>query len=232
MDAARKQKRVSFLRIKSTKLCEKVKTLAAALEDEAAVCDYYMLLVKLEQIEKAFKTLHNELEELDCTDIHSGLCDSFGTIASALKASIMSEFARISGYMTLHSTFPGANATADFAGPQPPPRRRPGSSLPSIQLPRFSGGYADWTDFYSMFKTIIDNHPYLSNIDKFQHLRSCLRDSALETVRLLEISDINYNIALDLLKKRFNNRRLVFHALGPGATGYGGWLRLDAAGDF
>ncbi|XP_041449954.1 uncharacterized protein LOC121404483 [Drosophila obscura] len=191
MDAANdapvpiEQNRVSFLRIKSTELCEKVKRLAADWEDEAAVCDSYMLLVKLEQIEKLngqFETLHNELEELDCNEIHSGLCDSF-----ALKASIMRETARISGYMPLHSTFAGANATAGFAGSQPPPRRRPGSSLPPIQLPRFSGGYADWTDFYSMFTTIIDNHPDLSNIEKFQHLRSCLRDSALETAHITEI---------------------------------------------
>jgi len=34
----------------------------------------------------------------------------------------------------------------------------------------------------------------------------------LETIRLLEISDGNYAMALDLLQYRFNNRRLVFQA--------------------
>jgi len=59
---------------------------------------------------------------------------------------------------------------------------------------------------------IIDSHPDLTNVEKLQHLRSCLRDAALETIRLLEISDGNYAMALDLLQYRFNNRRLVFQA--------------------
>nr|XP_044251206.1 LOW QUALITY PROTEIN: uncharacterized protein LOC108070124 [Drosophila takahashii] len=63
-----------------------------------------------------------------------------------------------------------------------------------------------------MFTTIIDSHPDLTNIEKLQHLRSCLRDTALETIRSLEISDGNYAIALDLLQNRFDNRRLVFQA--------------------
>jgi len=63
-----------------------------------------------------------------------------------------------------------------------------------------------------MFTTIIDSHPNLTHVEKMQHLRSCLRDAALETIRSLEISDGNYAIALDLLKNRFDNRRLVFQA--------------------
>jgi len=85
--------------------------------------------------------------------------------------------------------------------------------LPPVQVPTFGGGYANWADFfYSVFTSIIDSHPDLSNIEKFQHLRSCLRDSALETIRSLEISNSNYEAALELLQKRFDNRRLVFQA--------------------
>jgi len=41
-------------------------------------------------------------------------------------------------------------------------------------------------------------------------LRSCLRDSALETISSLEVEDGNYAIDLNLLQNRFDNRRLVF----------------------
>ncbi|EDW34916.1 GL14104 [Drosophila persimilis] len=76
---------------------------------------------------------------------------------------------------------------------------------------RRAGGVLIAVDSYvtSEHFTIIDSHPDLTNIEKLQHLRSCLRDSALETVRSLEISDGNYAVALDLLENRFNNRRLV-----------------------
>jgi len=84
--------------------------------------------------------------------------------------------------------------------------------LPPLELPKFAGGYANWSDFCSMCTTIIDSHPDLTNVEKLQHLRPCLRDAALETIRSLEISDGNYQISLDLLQNRFNNRRLAFQA--------------------
>lgn len=54
------------------------------------------------------------------------------------------------------------------------------------------------------------SHSDLTNIEKLQHLRS--EDSALETIRSLEISDCNCAIALELLQNRFDNSRLVFQA--------------------
>ncbi|KAH8318608.1 hypothetical protein KR074_006323, partial [Drosophila pseudoananassae] len=39
-----------------------------------------------------------------------------------------------------------------------------------------------------------------------------LRESAFEAVRSLEVSDESYDVALNLLEKRFNNRRLIFQA--------------------
>ncbi|XP_064544809.1 uncharacterized protein LOC135432877 [Drosophila montana] len=63
-----------------------------------------------------------------------------------------------------------------------------------------------------MFTTVIDKDPYLTNIEKLQHLRSCLKGTALDTIRSLEISNANYAAALELLDKRFNNKRLIFQA--------------------
>ncbi|XP_017469715.1 PREDICTED: uncharacterized protein LOC108361583 isoform X2 [Rhagoletis zephyria] len=63
-----------------------------------------------------------------------------------------------------------------------------------------------------MFTTIIDKDPDLTDVEKMQHLRTSLKGAALDTIRSLEISDLNYNIALELLQKRFNNKRLIFQA--------------------
>jgi len=100
--------------------------------------------------------------------------------------------------------------TPGVFGPQQRQPRHRAALLHPLELPKFSGGYANFSDFYSMFTTIIDSHPDLTNVEKLQHLRSCLRDAALETILSLEISDGNYAIALDLLQNRFYNRRLVF----------------------
>ncbi|XP_070132709.1 uncharacterized protein [Drosophila bipectinata] len=84
--------------------------------------------------------------------------------------------------------------------------------LPPLALPTFSGGYSEWAEFYSIFSTIVGSNPRISKVEKLQRLRSCLRESAFEAVRSLEVSDENYDVALNLLEKRFNNRRLIFQA--------------------
>ncbi|XP_070067118.1 uncharacterized protein [Drosophila virilis] len=63
-----------------------------------------------------------------------------------------------------------------------------------------------------MFTTVIDKDPYLTNIEKLQHLRSCLKRTALDTIRSLQMSNANYAVALELIDKRFNNNRLIFQA--------------------
>jgi len=45
-----------------------------------------------------------------------------------------------------------------------------------------------------------------------QHLRTCLRDTVLKTIRSLEILDGKYAISLNFLQNRFANHRLVFQA--------------------
>ncbi|XP_037959094.1 uncharacterized protein LOC119688490 [Teleopsis dalmanni] len=86
------------------------------------------------------------------------------------------------------------------------------SRLPELQLPTFSGNIIDWPHFISMFGTIVDDSTELSNLEKLQHLRSCLKGSALDAIKSLEISDTNYAKSLHILSKRFDNKRLIFQA--------------------
>ncbi|XP_070138641.1 uncharacterized protein [Drosophila bipectinata] len=87
-------------------------------------------------------------------------------------------------------------------------------ALPPLPLPTFSGGYSEWrlSEFYSIFCTIVGGNPSNSMVEQLQRLHSCLWESAFEAVRSLEVSDENYDVALNLLEKRFNSRRLIFQA--------------------
>ncbi|XP_053968078.1 uncharacterized protein LOC128869537 isoform X2 [Anastrepha ludens] len=64
----------------------------------------------------------------------------------------------------------------------------------------------------TMFTSVIDNDGDLTQSDKLQYLRSGLSGAALDTIQSLEISETNYKNALDLLKKRFDNKRIIFQA--------------------
>ena len=63
-----------------------------------------------------------------------------------------------------------------------------------------------------MFSTIVESDSDLTKVEKFQHLRSNLKDSALDTISSLEINNDNYDLAISMLVKRFNNKRLNFQA--------------------
>lgn len=82
--------------------------------------------------------------------------------------------------------------------------------LPEIQLPKFSGGYAEWPNFYALFLTVIDQNTELSDLEKFHHLRSSLCGGALETIASLELKEANYREAVSLLTNRFDNKLLHF----------------------
>jgi len=192
-------RRAIFLKRKATALFIRVERLVDSLSSAALTsCDESGLHVKLElidELQESFKKVLGELEELDFEETESDLSEKFVDILVILKSSVRSEISKRASQLLSHSTFVDGITSVVF-GPS------------SVSL---AGGNAYWSDFYSMFTTIIGSHPDLTNVEKLQHLRPCLRDAALETIRSLEISDGNYAIALDLLQNRFANR-LVFQA--------------------
>jgi hypothetical protein len=81
--------------------------------------------------------------------------------------------------------------------------------LPVYSLPTFSGCYKDWLSFSDQFKSVIHENDKLDSCKKFHYLRSCLKGEALKTVESLSVSNNNYQIAWDLLERRYANERLV-----------------------
>jgi hypothetical protein len=81
--------------------------------------------------------------------------------------------------------------------------------LPDLNLPSFSGNYSNWTSFHDTFQTLIHTRTDLNNCQKFHYLKSCLKGDAFSTVEALSISSGNYQVAWELLEKRYNNLRLI-----------------------
>ena len=54
------------------------------------------------------------------------------------------------------------------------------SRLPHIKLPKFSGKYSDYK---SLFNSLVHTDITLSKIEKFNHLISCLSDKPLGTLK-------------------------------------------------
>ncbi|XP_071053586.1 uncharacterized protein [Onthophagus taurus] len=81
--------------------------------------------------------------------------------------------------------------------------------LPVIDLPKFKGEYETWLEFRDIFESLIHNNNAINNIQKFHYLISALSGSAREVISSLEITQINYDVAWDLLCTRYNNSRIL-----------------------
>ena len=72
--------------------------------------------------------------------------------------------------------------------------------LPRITLPHFNGNLMKWPTFWDSYKSAVHNRE-LSDVDKFNYLRSLLDRSAYDAIAGLTLSAANYREAVEILKK-------------------------------
>ncbi|XP_017479198.1 PREDICTED: uncharacterized protein LOC108368789 [Rhagoletis zephyria] len=164
-----------------------------------------MLKVKLEILQRyldSFEAIQSQLEELDESELEGTHRAKFEAAYLVLKSAIMERLAHLRAIEpdTLSSTRIVSSSTHSRF------------HLPKLQLPKFSGHHADWLDFYDMFSVLVHTNNELSDIEKFQYLRSCLTDSAARLVQALEVTAVNYRKAVELLSARYDNKRLIFQS--------------------
>ena len=78
--------------------------------------------------------------------------------------------------------------------------------LPKLQLPTFTGSYTDWMGFFDLFKASVDSNTHLSNSEKLNYLKACVKGEAARLISSISITDANYSIAFALLKDRYENK--------------------------
>lgn len=84
--------------------------------------------------------------------------------------------------------------------------------LTPIPLPSFNGNIQDWFSFFDIFKAMVHNEDGYTPAQKFFHLRSCLRGTALDLVQSIPISDVNYDVVIKRLIQRYDNKSLVIQS--------------------
>ena len=77
--------------------------------------------------------------------------------------------------------------------------------LPKIELVSFSGDNTKWIEFWDSFQCTIHNNIKLSNVEKFNYLKSKMVGEARSAIAGLALSSENYPVAVDILKRRFEN---------------------------
>lgn len=75
--------------------------------------------------------------------------------------------------------------------------------LPKLELPKFSGNFADWSNFINVFNTTIHKNDTLNKVTKFQYLLSVLSSEPLNLIKNLSLTEANYDIAYEMVFKRY-----------------------------
>lgn len=76
--------------------------------------------------------------------------------------------------------------------------------LPPLIIKTFDGNVTQWKLYYESFKAAV-HESNLSNIEKFNYLKSFLKGNALQVIDGLALTNENYEAALKLLQERFGN---------------------------
>jgi hypothetical protein len=81
--------------------------------------------------------------------------------------------------------------------------------LPKMQMPEFDGDPLAWQGFWDRYQVSIHNNARISEIDKFNYLKGCLKGEALAVISSLMLNSDNYKEAIQLLTSRFGNEQLL-----------------------
>ena len=81
--------------------------------------------------------------------------------------------------------------------------------LPKLELKKFDGNVLKWQEFWDTFEATIHNNPTLQPIDKFNYLRAELQSDALKSIGGLELTNANYETAVNMLHERYGRKQLI-----------------------
>ncbi|XP_077547597.1 uncharacterized protein LOC144159784 [Haemaphysalis longicornis] len=83
------------------------------------------------------------------------------------------------------------------------------SKLPQLDLIKFDGNRKNWQRFWMQFSSAVHNNSELSTADKFNYLNTLVTGAAASAISGLQASEECYKDAVDILKKRFGDERII-----------------------
>ena len=84
--------------------------------------------------------------------------------------------------------------------------------LPKLEIRKFSGKIHEWNEFWDGFSSSIHSNDELSDVDKLKYLRGYLEGSARSVIAGIPTTGASYEIAVELLRKRFDRPNVIQRA--------------------
>lgn len=157
-------------------------------------------LSKLDRYWSDYESVQTNIELLDENESNNraGFEDAFYSLAG-----------RIRELLTPNSSRQAINPSPTSSRASNAPDPYADVKLPKLLPLEFSGKYDEWFPFLDTFLTTIHANESLHEIQKLRYLRSYLKGEAKNIISSLETSAHNYEVAWDLLRKRYDNKRAI-----------------------
>ena len=162
-------------------------------------------LLKLTLSEK-LETLKGLDAEIIETTPEEGLDDEIGQ-SDEFKERLYDALTRIN--KTISPAPTTAASPTEPRSTEPTADRTAKVKLPKLSLPHFNGDLTKWATFWDSYESAIHNSRQLTDVEKFNYLRSLLERSAHDAIAGLTLSSANYQEVIDILHKRFGNKQQI-----------------------
>ena len=88
------------------------------------------------------------------------------------------------------------------------------AKLPKLTVGKFNGELLSWQSFWDQYSAAIHTSSSLSDIEKFNYLRSYLTEATGECIKGLSLTSENYQKALEILKEPYGNKQILISLYG------------------
>ena len=211
---AKKKKIRGGHRASATRMVNAVGEMITAFEatptSELDIKRLLQLKLSLEEKLSTIKQLDGEILDLVEDEAVEGEIEQ----ADAFKATVYAATVTIDKHCTPMAAT-GGSAAHSRTSPEPARPTAPHSppiarvKLPKLAIRPFNGDVTTWTTFWDSFESAINSSTGLTEINKFNYLRSLVEKSAAEAISGLTLTADNYKEAVSILKKRFGNKQQI-----------------------
>ncbi|XP_059217641.1 uncharacterized protein LOC131994780 [Stomoxys calcitrans] len=177
---------------------------AAMLQEKPSIRKYFFQ--KIERIEKRLES--GEVDERDIEDSLRQLNGFYDKLLATneIDEEVFEQYEEMTERLSIRRKVVGEQKMEKAEGKE----IRSNIRLSEVRIPEFSGKIEDWESFHDLFKNLLHNSPHFSEVEKLYRLKAAIKGDAAQLIQHLKITDSNYEAAFELLKKRYENRRLMF----------------------
>ncbi|KAK3737886.1 hypothetical protein QZH41_012856, partial [Actinostola sp. cb2023] len=176
---------------------------------DMAIADETDQKIKLKQLKKSLEEKHltiNKLDEeiLDKLEDESEIfeeIDEAGKFTQAIHEMTIKIDTALSETEVKNTEQPTNSTPSAHSGKS--------AKLPKLIIKRFKGEATEWQSFWDSFKSAVHDNASLSGIDKFNYLKSLVEGSAETTIAGLQLTEANYQAAINLLQRRYGDKQTI-----------------------